>query len=698
MKVQQNRYYDRELSWLSFNHRVLQEAEKKEHPLMERIKFLAIYSSNMDEFYRVRVASLRSLLALEKETRKVLFFNPKQIIRAIHDEVATQQLLFGEVFRNDIVPELRKLGIFLMRNEELDESQLKKVRKYFQKELQNIIEIEYFEPGKIPELKDGRLYLAIRMRSAHIDASQEEIYAVATIPSHKVSRFFTFKERKDYYVLFLGDVVRVGVEMMLPAYEILGYYAVKMSRDAELHIDDEYSGDLVQKIKDGLEKRKKGVPMRFLYDVRMPEDMLGFFKQSYKLQDVDLIPGGRYHSLNDFFSFPNPENRIPAYPSLEPVQHPYLPHKGILDFIERQDALLHFPYQSFSYLIEALNEAAQDPEVTDIKITLYRVAANSKIIEALITAAQNGKRVTAFVEVKARFNEAENLFWASKMEKAGIRVLYSIPAIKVHAKLCLIVKQQQNEQQYYGYFGTGNLNEKTAGLYTDLGLLTTDKRLTHESMLIFHTLEQRLHVFEDEQTIPVFEHLLVAPLDLRVALINLIEQEIENAQRGEKAHIILKMNSMDDFDMIEKLYEASRAGVQIDLIIRGICCLIPGIRNQSERIRVRSIVGRYLEHVRAFYFYQGGKEAVYLSSADWMGRNLDRRIEVAFPVYDANLKQEVLDMLVLQLRDNFNARIIDKRQSNAFSRPRKTEKRIDCHVEIYRYLQQKVHANAVRRK
>lgn len=682
MRIIQNRYFNRELSWLSFNHRVLQEAEKQSHPLMERIKFLAIYSSNMDEFYRVRVASLRSLVELEKETRKELFFNPKQVLHKIHEEVSTQQLLFGEIFRNDIVPELRKLNIFLVRNEELTPPQLKKVQNYFQKQVRAWMDIDYFENGNVPELKDGRLYMTLRMQSAHVDASHEDVYAVATIPSHKVSRFFSFEEKGNTYVLFLGDVVRVGVRMMLPNYDIAGFYSVKMSRDAELHIDDEYSGDLVQKIKDGLENRKKGIPMRFLFDVRMPEDMLVFFKKAYKLQDMDVIPGGRYHSLNDFFGFPNPDNKIPSYPPIQPLPHPDLEGKKVLGVMHKKDVLLNFPYQSFHYLIDALNEAAVDSKVTEIKITLYRVASDSKIIQALIDAAQNGKKIMAFIEVKARFNEADNLYWANKMEEAGIKVLYSIPAIKVHSKLCLITRKDKDKEVHYGYFGTGNLNEKTANLYVDSGLLTSDKRLTNEANLIFYTLEQRLHVFQDEETFPHFEHLLVAPLDLRVALMNLIDDEIEEAKAGRKAYICLKMNSLDDFDMIDKLYQANKAGVKIDLIVRGICCLMPGIRNQSEHINVRSVVGRYLEHTRIFYFYSGGQQKVYLSSADWMRRNLDRRIEVAFPIYDATCRNQIIEMLKLQLRDNVNSRIIDKRQSNTFTRPRKSERFVNCHTEM----------------
>ena len=352
MQVSQNRYFDRELSWLSFNHRVLQEAEKKSNPLMERLKFLAIYSANMDEFFRVRVSSLRSLARLEKDTKQALLFDPKSILRKIHDETMRQQMLFGEIFRNDIVPELRKRNIYLTRSEELNEEQEAKVIEYFKNEIEDYTDPVIIETHQDPPfLKDGRLYLAVRMRSSSLEAHAElqEVYGIVAIPTHKRPRFFTFQEGNRYLILFLGDVLRVGLRVLFPNYEILGSYSIKMSRDAELHIDDEYEGDLVAKIKEGLEKRKSGVPMRFLFDIRMPQDMLNYFKQKYQLSKMDTMPGGRYHSLNDFFSFPNPENRIPQYTPHNPVPHFELEGKKVVDVVRKQDVMLYFPFHSFDY-------------------------------------------------------------------------------------------------------------------------------------------------------------------------------------------------------------------------------------------------------------------------------------------------------------------------------------------------------------
>lgn len=685
MKFKQNKYFNREISWLSFNHRVLQEAEDAKNPILERLKFLAIYSNNMEEFFRVRVASLRSLETLEKRKRGELFFNPKVVINKIHEIVTHQQFIFGEIFRNEIVSELRKIGVYLTRKEELTDDQRKIVETYFQNEIIQFANPQFFERGKIPEIKDGRLYHAVRLRPFDSD-TKEERYAVIAIPSHKVSRFFTFTEGGDFHVLFLGDVMRVGLPFIFPNDEILGCYSINISRDAELHIDDEFEGDLVEKIKEGLEKRKSGMPMRFLYDIRMPQEMLNFFKKVYKLHNLDVVPGGRYHSLSDFFSFPNPNNIIPQYEPIPPVPHPDLEGKEIRKVMAKKDILLQFPYHSFGYIVKWIEEAAKDVSVREIEITLYRVADDSKIVKALIEAAKNRKKITVFVEVKARFNEADNLYWANEMEKVGINVLYSIPLIKVHTKLCCITRIEKGKPKVYAYFGTGNLNEKTAKFYTDCGLLTTDERLTQEAKWIFGSLQQKMHFIEDEDTVPVFNHLLVAPKYMREQFEKRIEFEIKEAKAGRKAKIIAKMNSLDDFRMIDKLYEASNAGVKIELIIRGICCLIPDIKRQSENIKIVSIVGKYLEHTRAYYFWHGGEEQMFLSSGDWMRRNLDRRIEVAFPIYDKKLKADMLSALKMQLSDNQNARIIDRYQSNPFVRPKKGDELVDTHQDMYKLL------------
>jgi len=685
MQVSQNRYFDRELSWLSFNHRVLQEAEKKSNPLMERLKFLAIYSANMDEFFRVRVSSLRSLARLEKDTKQALLFDPKSILRKIHDETMRQQMLFGEIFRNDIVPELRKRNIYLTRSEELNEEQEAKVIEYFKNEIEDYTDPVIIETHQDPPfLKDGRLYLAVRMRSSSLEAHAElqEVYGIVAIPTHKRPRFFTFQEGNRYLILFLGDVLRVGLRVLFPNYEILGSYSIKMSRDAELHIDDEYEGDLVAKIKEGLEKRKSGVPMRFLFDIRMPQDMLNYFKQKYQLSKMDTMPGGRYHSLNDFFSFPNPENRIPQYTPHNPVPHFELEGKKVVDVVRKQDVMLYFPFHSFDYVIRWLQESAEDKLVTEIKITLYRVASDSKVVEALLKAAQNGKKVTAFVELKARFDEESNLHWANKMEEAGIEVLYSMPGLKVHTKLCTVTRIENRKIMRYSYLASGNMNEKTAKVYSDFGMITANPLITKETERVFEILET-------EEYIENFEQLLISPHLMRNGFEKLIEFEIEQAQKGKKAYIRAKMNSLEDWAMIDRLYAASRAGVKIDLIVRGICCLIPNVKGLSENIRVVSIVGRYLEHARVFQFHHAGENIIYVSSADWMRRNLSKRVEMAFPILDEKNKAEINEILNLQVQDNVNARVLNKNQDNTFVRPSKGEIFIDGQMGLYRILERK---------
>ncbi|MFN0204534.1 MAG: polyphosphate kinase 1 [Bacteroidia bacterium] len=682
MLVTQNKYFDRELSWLSFNHRVLQEAEETSNPLMERIKFLAIYSSNMDEFFKVRVASLRSLRKLTKDTRKELLFNPKKILRKIHDETMRQQMLFGEIFRNDIVPELRKLNIFLTRSEELSPSQHQKVLDYFVKDVRPFTNPTLFDDNSpLPFLKDGRLYLAVRLRPLQADMNIYDTFALCSIPTHKVPRFFSFQEDEKHYVLFLGDVVRLGVKNLFPNHEVLGAYSVKMSRDAELHIEDEFEGDLVEKIKESLNQRTTGVPMRFLFDVRLPEDMLQYFRTRYKLTKMDMIRGGRYHSLNDFFSFPNPNDIIPQFPPIQPISHPRLEKKKITQAIQKGDVLLHFPYQSFDYIIRWLEEAAEDKAVTEIKVTLYRVSADSKVVQALIKAAEKGIAVTAFVELKARFDEASNLTWASKMEEAGIRVLYSMPGLKVHTKLCCVTRKERGKEVHYTYLASGNFNEKTAKIYCDIALLTKDAKLGEEATQVFALLEtenlvQGFH----------FDELLVAPNFMQTKFFELMDYEIYQARRGNPAYIQAKMNSLEEWGMIDKLYEASRAGVKIDLIVRGICCLKTGVKGMSENIRVVSIVGRYLEHARIFRFCHGGEDKVYISSADWMRRNLNKRVEIAFPVKDAQCKSEVIQMMEMQIADNVNARLVNYYQDNVMVRAKFGQKRIDSQMGMYEML------------
>ncbi len=665
--MKEDNLYNRELSWLSFNYRVLQEAKDTNVPLYERIKFLAIYSSNLDEFFRVRVASLRSLLNLKQKSQDKLSFNPAGLLKEIHKTVNWQQEEFGSIFRNELLPELRKNNIFLINNDELTDGQKDFAREYFFDNILKYIQPVLLVKNKIiPFLKNRQLYLAVQLVSKrkNPDSANKRVrhsYAIVEIPADKIPRFIKLPEVNErHYVLFLDDLLRLMLPEIFKGFEVTAAYSVKLTRDAELYIDDEFSGDLLNKIKKGLKKRETGAPSRFLYDKDMPKGFLKFLREAFILTKEDLVPGGKYHNFSDFFGFPNPGRDDLQDEKLPRLKHHQLEkYEDMFQALKEKDFALHYPYHSYDYFIDLLNRAADDPDVTSIKVTQYRVAKDSAIIKALIKAAQNGKDVMAFVELKARFDEELNIQWASEMEKAGVKVYYSFPGLKVHAKIALIKRMEENAEQKYSYMATGNFNEKTAKLYADFGLLTSDERLTAEVEKIFTFLAGK-------EMISKFKHLLVGQFNLRKGLIKKINNEIKAVKEGNKGHVILKLNSIEDKKMIKKLYEASEAGVRVDLIVRGICCIVPGIPGVSDNIHIISILDRFLEHSRFYYFYNNGKDELFASSADWMKRNLSRRIEVAFPVYDPAIKEEVMGIIDLQLKDNMKARIIDRHDKNEY--------------------------------
>lgn len=659
MNPENIRLKNRDLSWLAFNHRVLQEAADPTVPLYERIKFLAIWSSNLDEFFRVRVASLRAFQRLNKKTQKQLDVEPDKLLKRLLKAVTLQQEEFGTIFRGQIKRELSRQGIFLVRDGELTEQQKDFVRGYFREHIQSLIEPFFLSEDKEPPFLENRtLYLAIRLRRKTTTEKKEpEQYVVVGIPP-ALPRFLLLpQENNHHYIMFLDDVIRTCLGEVFPNHEVEASYTIKLTRDAELHIEDEFIGDLLDKVKKALGKRSQGLPSRFLYDSEMPNKMLSFLKTIFRLNDDDVVNGGRYHNFSDFFSFPNPKAPSLTYEPLPPIVRRDLTGTSLLENMRGGDFLLHYPYHSYDPVIQLLEESANDPDVMSMKITLYRVAKNSEVAQKLIRAAQNGKQVTAFVEVKARFDEESNIRSAEEMEKAGAKVLYSIPNLKVHAKLCLITRKESGVERQYAYLSTGNFNERAAKLYTDFGFFTTDERLTDEVEKVFEILCREKHEAK-------FRHLLVPPFTMRQKIEELIRIEMKNAKKGRAASIIAKMNSLEDPKMIEKLYEASNVGVKISLIIRGICCLIPGIKGMSENIEVVSIVDRFLEHARIFVVHNGGDERYYLSSADWMKRNLDRRIEVGFPVYDKKIQEQLKAVLDFQLRDNLKARVVDKKLEN----------------------------------
>lgn len=675
----------RDLSWLSFNYRVLQEAKDRTVPLFERIKFLAIYSSNLDEFFRVRMANHRNLLRVGKKTKKELEFSPKQIVKEIQDVVTTQQEEVSLIFENEIIPELKKHNIFLKRRLDLNEEQREFVEDYFKDHMLPFVQPVLLVKDKIrPFLNNAALYLTVLLQPKEAPDAPHE-YAIVKIPSDHLPRFIKLPSPENRHdLIILDDIVRHSVSWMFPGYDILDTYSIKLTRDAELYIDDEFAGDLIQKIKDSLARRHVGPASRFVYDREMPEELLESLKDVFDLEKYDTLEEGRYHNNFDFFKFPDFGLTQLKDPPMPPL--PYIDLENAKDFfktIRERDHLVHFPYHTYEPVVRFFEEAAKDPNVTHIKIIQYRVAKRSRIMQALMNAVRSGKQVSVFIEVKARFDEEANLVWGERLEKAGVKVHYSFPGVKVHSKLALVRRLEANHERMYAYLSTGNFHEDTAKLYTDLGLFTADKRIVGEVARVFSYLET---VKQPQQA---FKHLLVGQFNLREGLENLIDFEIRKAKAGKTAKIILKMNSLQDPDMINKLYEASQAGVNIKLIVRGICCLVPGLKGVSENIEAISIVDRFLEHSRVFVFYHGGREKIYLSSADWMVRNLSYRIETAFPILDAKLRREIKDYINIQLRDNVKARVLDLDSSNDYYK-NGSDMAIRSQVETYYYVKRKL--------
>ncbi|MEN0050859.1 MAG: polyphosphate kinase 1 [Bacteroidota bacterium] len=681
-------FIHRDVSWLSFNYRVLQEAKDPAVPLFERIKFLAIYSSNLSEFFKVRMANQRNLVRVGKKTRSSLDFDPKDVIKEIQRILVDHQLEFSRIMDEEIVPELKRYNIRLLRRLELNEEQQAFVDNYFQDHLLPYVQPVLLVKHKIrPFLNNDSLYLSIWMRDKSI-GKKDNSYALVKIPSEDLPRFIELPSAEDRHdLIMLDDVIRYSVARMFPGYDIEDTFSIKLTRDAELYIDDEFSGDLIEKIRKSLAKRAVGTTSRFVYDREMPEDLLDFLSDSFHLEKYDIFPEGRYHNNFDFFQFPNFGKTHLANPPLPPLSYAKLEaDKDIFTAIKEGDHLLNYPYHSYESVVQFFEQAAHDPEVTHIKITQYRVARKSRIMQALMDAVKLGKQVSVFIEVKARFDEAANLRWGEKLEKAGVQVHYSFPGVKVHSKLGLVRRKEGDQYKIYTYLSTGNFHEVTAKIYSDFGLFTADTRLTAEVARLFSYLETL--------EAPEFEHLLVGQYNLRSQLVALIDREIENAKNGLSSGIILKMNSLQDKSMIAKLYEASQKGVKVKLIIRGICSLIPQLKGWSENIEAISIVDRFLEHARVFIFHNQGKDDVYMSSADWMVRNLSYRIEATFPIYNESLKQEVLEYINIQLNDNMKARILDKDQANKYIKLG-DDISMRSQVETYYHIKRKIEQEAI---
>lgn len=655
------RLINRELSWLSFNERVLQEALDDTNPVVERMRFLGIYSNNMDEFFRVRVAYVQRMMQLGATSVSGFKGTPADLLDEIRNIVLKQQRKMQLAYKK-ILSALEKKNIVHITEEQLNEKQTLELKDYFNRQLKHaIVPIILDKNTPFPRLKDSGIYLAVKMEW---DQRQKRRYALIKIPN-AFSRFYRISEDGKEYVILLDDIIRLNLDAIFSIfhYDRISAYTFKLTRDAELDIDDDITISLMEKIEKSIKKRKKGAPVRFVYDEHMPSDLLDYLLKELKMKyGLNTIPGGKYHNFKDFMSFPSFERPEFVHKKRTPNNHPVLEGKrSLIKTIMKQDVLLHFPYQRFDYIVDLLREAAIDPRVKAIKINVYRVAKNSQVMNALMNAVMNGKEVTVIIELQARFDEENNLSWANKLQEGGAKVFFGIEGLKVHSKLIQIYRESTSGPTWITYLGTGNFNESTAAIYEDLGLLTTDESLGKEVEKVFrHLTGHRIST--------TFKNLIVSPFNTRKRITELIHNEIKNQKKGKPAGIRIKLNNLVDAEMIELLYEASQAGVQVNLMIRGICCLIQGDRSFSQNITARSIVGRYLEHSRIMIFENGGDPIYYLTSGDWMERNLDRRIEVGGQVKDAKVKAEIDRIFETMWKGNVKSRILDKGMRNRYYR------------------------------
>lgn len=675
---------NREISWLYFNERVLQEAADVTVPLIERIRFLAIFSSNLDEFYRVRVATLNRLANVNAKAKELLGYNPKKVLKEIKDIVVNQEYRFDDLYENVIIKELEAERIFIINERQLNVKRGEFIRNYFrEKLLSTLVPVMIDDNKPFLELRDRAIYFFVRLSKK--DKRQKVQYSLIEIPLESLERFIVLPETNNLkFVILLDDIIRYCLDDI---YFIFDYpeveaYSIQLTRDAELTLDTNVSEKFIDTLSKSLQKRKKGKPMRLLYDNNIPLSMLSYLVSKLDLTADALIPGSRYHNFKDFINFPNVGRPELEYPRDTPLKVRDLDlSKSIFSQIARRDYLINLPYQSFDYIIHFMREAAIDPKVTEISITLYRLAANSRVINALINAAKNGKKVNCLVELKARFDEQNNIYWMNKLEEEGVNVSYGLHDYKVHSKICLVTRMEKGKAVHYASLATGNFNERTSRIYCDHSLFTTHRGITNELRRLFMGLEKK--VFLDD-----YKYLVVSPLETRKKVYALISNEIRHAQEGKPAYMVLKMNSLADEEMIGKLYEASNAGVRIQLIIRGMCCLIPGVPGMSKNIEVISIIDKYLEHARVWIFGNGGDELMFLSSADFMTRNLDARVEVGFPILDPDVKQELRDIIDIQLKDNTKAREINAANTNRYRRTEELDKH-RAQTDIYKYLKNK---------
>lgn len=690
-------YINRELSWLQFNARVLQEAEDESVPLIERLRFLGIFSNNLDEFFKVRYATIKRIDLAGKRARSVLGgINAAKLLDEITQIVIDQQSESLMVL-DKIQEQLKEHDVYIINEKQVSSTQEAFVKNYFLSKVSPaLVTIILNDLVKAPSLKDSAAYLAIKMvmkddhpkegLSKYLSKSnQDKKYVLIEIP-RSINRFVVLPEEDGKkYIILLDDLIRFNLKTIFNIfeYESVTAHMIKITRDAELDIESDLSKSFIEKISNSVQDRIKGDPVRFVYDMNIDEDTLKFLMGKMGIDSTDsIIPGGRYHNRRDYMDFPSLGKEELLYKAIDPLPIPGLILQGsLLGMIAKKDYLLYAPYQAFQYVVKFLREAALDPKVKSIKITIYRLAKISHIASSLINAVKNGKKVTVQIELRARFDEVANIRYAEQMQQEGVNLIFGVTGLKVHSKICVIEREENEKLHKYGFLSTGNFNESTSRIYTDYTLFTGNQELLKEFNKVFD-------FFEINYKVSRYKHLLVSPHYTRTALIKLISTEIENAQKGRKAGIKLKLNSLSDFTLIDKLYDASNAGVKIQLIVRGICSLIPGVPGQSENIEAISIVDKFLEHPRVYIFENEGDPKIYISSADWMTRNMDYRVEVSCPIYDEEIKNEILETFDISWRDNVKARVHSLAQDNAYRR--NDQPPLRSQFALYEYYQNKL--------
>ena len=683
-------YINREISWLSFNDRVLQESADKNVPLIERLRFLGIFSNNLDEFFKVRYATVKRIVQAGKTGKSELGGETaKNLLAEITNIVIRQQAKSLNILKQ-IRKELETQNIFLVDETQIEESHEEFLKTYFiQKVSPVLMTIILNDLTEFPMLKDTAAYLAVKMvlipEEGDAEKTRNVKYALIEIPKG-IDRFIVMPKIDDKdYIIILDDLIRYSLRNIFTmfSYESITAHMIKITRDAELDIDSDLSKSFIEKISSSVEGRKISDPVRFVYDKGIGKDTLQFLKEKMDIEDTDsVIPGGRYHNRRDYMGFPSLGRRDLMYETIEPLPVKGLSMEGSLfERIAKKDYLQYTPYHTFSYVIKFLREAALDPKVRSIKITVYRLASNSQVAASLVNAVKNGKQVTMQIELRARFDEQANIEYAEELQAEGVKLIFGVPGLKVHSKICVVEREEEDKIKRYGFISTGNFNESTARIYTDYTLFTSDGPILRELNRVFE-------FFDTPYKINNYKHLVVSPHYTQTYFIKLIDREIAHAKAGKDAYIKIKMNSFTSYKMVDKLYEASNAGVKIQLIIRGICCLIPGIKGMSENIEAISIVDKFLEHPRVFIFGNEGDPKVFISSADWMTRNLLNRVEVGCPIYDKDVKQELIDIFEIGWRDNVKARVFSEKQDNAYKKDNKPKVR--SQFAIYDYYAKKM--------